>query len=631
MTFRETLALVMSTALAAGPALAQQASIDPVRPKNSVIVRPYIAADVPPIREGNSTRVEQLIRAGSLYLTAQDAVALALENNIDLEVARYNPLLAEWRLQRAEAGGFLPGVPSVASQAGSVAAGQGVSGSQSAAGVRGGSFGSGGGQTANATISQIGPVTQNLDPAVQFTSAFAHTSTPQANTTQSAITNLISNTRVYNTTYQQGFISGGNANVGFRSNYLNENSPSNVLNPSTATNFSIAAQHNLLRGFGKAVNARTITVSRMNLTTTDLNFRNQVIALVTQVLNLYYSLATSYDGLKTKRTSAEVAETFYGNVKRQIEVGAVAPPELITAENQMITSRSAVVDAEATLQQQEIRLKNMISRRGTADPVLAPVRIIPVDRIAIPDSDNLPAMSEMVKLALANRADLAAQKANEQAQLVNALGTRNGVLPNLQVFGAVTSAGLAGTPQVLGGSGAPDPAFIGGFGKASGQTFRYEYPTERIGAFYQGQFRNRQATADQAIDELSIRQTQLSNAKSQSQVEVDVMNAIVAMQQARARYQAAVKNRELRDGLHQAEARKFELGASTPFEVIRQQRDLVTAQNDELNAMISYGTAKISLDQILGRTLEANNIAITEASDGVVGRASVLPAEVKAR
>lgn len=631
MSFRQSLAVLLCAASASAPAYAQLPSIEPVKPDKPVFIRPYMAPEVPPIRENNSPRLDRLVRAGALYLTAQDAIALALENNIDLEVARYNPLLARWRLQRSEAGGLLPGVPNVASQAGSVAAGQGISGSQTAAGVRGGGFGNASGQTANATIQQIGPVTQNLDPAIQHTAAFAHTSTPQANTTQSAVTNLVSDTRVYNTTYQQGFLSGGQATVGFRSNYLSENSPTNVLNPSTATNFSFSGQHNLLRGFGTAVNARTITVSRLNLQTTDLNFRNQVIAVVTQVLNSYYALASSYDGLKAKTNAAEVAQTFFNNVRQQVDVGAVAPPELITAERQMITSRNAVVDSEATLRQQEIRLKNLISRRGTADPLLAGVRIIPVDRVTIPAADNLPPVAEMVKLARANRADLAAQRINEQALQVNALGTRNGVLPTLAVFGAVNAAGLAGNRQLVPGIPPPDPSFVGGFGTASGQSFRFDYPTERIGVFLQTPLRNRQAQADQAIDQLSIRQNQLSNWKNENQVEVDVMNSVITMQQARARYDAARKNRQLREELHKAEARKFELGASTPYEVIQQQRDMITAQNDELTAAISYSTAKVTLDQVLGRTLETNNIAIAEAGGGVVSRESELPAEIRSR
>ena len=163
------------------PAWGQQAGIAPVAAPKSAILRPYFATEVPPVRLSNSSRLRSLIRAGTLYLTRQDAIALALENNIDLEIARYNSVIATWRVVRAEAGGLLPGVPSNASQAGSVALGQGVTGSQAAAGVRiPGNLGNGN-QSTNATISQIGPVTQTLDPIIQEASTFSHTTTPQPN------------------------------------------------------------------------------------------------------------------------------------------------------------------------------------------------------------------------------------------------------------------------------------------------------------------------------------------------------------------------------------------------------------------------------------------------------------------
>lgn len=305
----------------------EELSIAPVKPDRPRIVRPYIAPGVPPVRLGNSPRMADLIRSGTLYLTVQDTVALVLENNIDLEVARYNPIAGTWRVTRAEAGGALPGVPSSASQAGSVASGQGVAGSQAAAGVSVPGGGSSRGGSTNASISQIGPVTQNLDPVIQETSTFGHTSTPQSNTTQSGIPNLIANTRGHTATIQQGTLSGGVVTLTFSERYLKENALSDLLNPSVAPSLSLSVQHNFLRGFGRAVNARNITVSKMNLAITDLNFRNQVIALVAQVLNLYYGLSSSYEDLKSKQNTSAVADTFLKNVKEQIEMGSVAPPE----------------------------------------------------------------------------------------------------------------------------------------------------------------------------------------------------------------------------------------------------------------------------------------------------------------
>ena len=273
-------------------------------------MRPYLPAHVPPVRLMNSTRLRDLMRAGILYLTAQDAIALALEDNIDIEVARYNPSLSAWQLERAQAGGLLPGVPSGAAQAGSVATGQGVAGSQAAAGVT--STGASGATStaSNATISQIGPITQNLDPSIQEVSTFSHRTTPQFDVIQSIIPVLVSDSRAHTATYQQGFLAGGSVTVTYSDHYLNENAPTDVLNPSVAPNLSIAFQQNLLRGFGVAVNARTITVAKMNLNITDLNFRSQVIGTVAQVLNAYYALVADYEDIKAKQSALEAGPGF---------------------------------------------------------------------------------------------------------------------------------------------------------------------------------------------------------------------------------------------------------------------------------------------------------------------------------
>ena len=632
---KRSLAIFLSVLTLELPAYPQQGltALEPIRPNAKIIIRPYEAVDVPPVRLANSPRLAELIRAGTLYLTAQDAIALALENNIDLEVARYNPIIAAWRVQRAEAGGLLPGVPSNASQAGSVAAGQGVSGSQAAAGVNvagAGRGNTGGGGGANASVSQIGPVTQTLDPIIQESSTFSHTSTPQANTVQSSVQNLIANTRAHAGSFQQGFLSGGSVNVRYTNNFLNENSPTNLLNPTTAGNLQLSAQHNLLRGFGIAMNARTITVSKMNAAISDLQFRSQVINVVNQVLNVYFGLAGDYEALKARREADRVADTFFANVRRQIEEGSVAPPEAINAERQVVNSRQAVVDAEATLKQREVRLKNLISRSGPADPVLAGVRIVPVDPIVMPGSDNLSPVEELVRRARANRPDLLVQTQSEEASVISALGTRNGILPSLQVFGALNNAGLAGAGQrLIGANGTvtlPDPYFVGGTGDVLGQVFRRNFPTERIGSFVAVPIRNRQAQADYAIDQLSLLQTQLSTRRSMNQVEVDVLNYVIALQQARARHQAAAQNRVLQERLYEAEQKKYTAGASTPYNVIQVQRDLISAQASELAALVTYNSARIALDQATGDTLDANHVSIAEAREGKVARPSVAPA-----
>lgn len=598
---------------------AQQATIEPVRPSAPVLWRPYVAPQLPPIRLANSGRLRDLVRAGKLYLTAHQSIELALENNIDIEVARYNPLRSVWQVERFEAGGALPGVLNGASQTISVASGQGVLGSQAAAGVSGGANNGTVRGTTNATISQIGPTTQTLDPTLQEATTFSHRSLPQPNAVQSVTPVLVQNQRVYNGSLQQGFLSGGSASVTYNDHYLNENALSDVLNPSVAPTLAIFVEQPLLQGFGAAVNGRNITVAKINLQTSDLNFKTQVIGTVVNVLRAYYSLASDYEDVKAKQSALEVAQTFSEDTKKQVEIGSLAEIEITRAQSQLATTRQDLVTSQTNLQQHELQLKNLISRTGVADPVVASAQIVPVDRIAISDKDDLQPFKNLVETALANRTDLAAQRANVKTSEVSALGTHNGLRPVLVVFGGETDSGLAGTGRTV-GSGrnveVPNPYFVGGIGTALGQVFRRNFPTDSVGVFFQTRLHNDQAQADYDIDQLQLRQTQLATEKSAKQIQVDILNSVVALQQARARYEAAVQNRVLAKQLFEAEQKKFTLGASTPFNVIQQQRDLTAAQSAELSALVTYNNARITLDQTLGTTLESNLISIADARTG---------------
>lgn len=612
---RQILAAGLCGLLSLPPAVAQQAGIAPQAPDANVLLRPYLPQTVPPVRLGNSPRLADLIKAGQLYLSLDDAIALALENNIDLEIARYSPIAAALRVTRAEAGGALPGVPSGASQAGSVASGQGVLGSQAAAGVSGGGgAGAISRGTGNAAITQIGPITQNLDPTIQQTSTFGHRTIPQSNAVQSRTAALVQDQRNFTTTVQQGLLSGGNVSFSFRANDLKENSPSNILNPSVATSLTLTLQHNLLQGIGRAVNGRNITVSRINLRTAPLTFKNQVIAVVNSVLNAYYALVGAADDVRAKRSALETAEQFLKDSQRRVEIGTLAGADLIPAESQAAAARRDLVISETALSQNELRLKSLLSRNGIAEPLLAAARVIPTDRLSLPEREDLPPIEAMVATAMANRGDIALRKASLESAEVSALGTRSALLPRLVGFASTSQQGLAGTPRAN-GSG-PDPYFIGGLGTAMGQSLRRNFPSVNGGAFFQAPLGNRQASADQAIDQLQLRQSQLSVQKDVNQVQVDLMNAVVAIEQARARYQAAAKNRELAALLLEAEQKKFQLGSSTPFDVVQQQRSLTAAHASETAALVAYRDARTGLEQALGTTLEAHNVSIEKAAEG---------------
>ncbi len=608
-----------------------QDAIDPIRPHAPILWRPYLAPVVPPVRRSDSGRFRQLIRGGKLYLTAQDAIALALENNIDIEVARYNPISLAWTVERYEAGGALPGVPSGATQASSVASGQGVLGSQQAAGLSAGQSANSR-NTGNAQISQVGPVAQTLDPAIQESTVFSHKTQLLADAVQTGENPaLLQNQRTYFGSYQQGFPIGGSVTVSYNNHYLDENAITDLTNPSVFPTLSISIQQSLLQGFGKAVNTRQIEVAKINFRTSDLNFKSTLITTIVSVLNAYYGLVGDYEDLKAKQSAQEVARTLLEDSRKQVEIGSLSDLDLITAESQVASTGQDLVNSQTALQQQELTLKNLISRAGLGDRVLAAAEIVPLDRIEIPPTDNLPASKQLVQSALAQRNDLAAEQASIAGSVVSMVGTHNGLLPNLQALGGTSNAGAAGTAkdavqfgQVL----RPNPYFVGGIGTALGQVFQRDFPTENIGGFGLVTIKNRAAQADYNIDQLSLRQTQLNNEKDRKQAEVDVLNAVVALRQSRAKYDAALRARVLDEQLLDSEQKKFKLGASTPYNIIQQQRDLVVAQSTEIAALVSYSEARVNLDQTLGSTLQTNHVEITDARTGRVAHASSLPAEL---
>jgi outer membrane protein TolC len=292
------------------------------------------------------------------------------------------------------------------------------------------------------------------------------------------------------------------------------------------------------------------------------------------------------------------------------------------------------VNSQTTLRQQELQLKNLLSRTGIADPELASVQIVPLDRIAIPENDETPPLKDLIQTALANRSDLAAERLGVTSSEISALGTRNGILPLLVGIASESAAGLAGQPRTVVSSfgvQTANPYFDGGIGTAVGQVLRRNFPTNRAVAYFQTPLRNDQAQADYAIDQLQLRQSQIQLGKDVNQVAVDVSNYLVAMRQARGRYRAAVQTRILEQQLLDAEQKKLAGGASTPFNVVQQQRDLVAAQSSEIAALVDYSNARVALDQTLGTTLEANHVSIADAQSGKVPRVSSLPASAPAQ
>ncbi len=596
----------------------QQSPIYVEKPQVPIWIRPYTAPFVAPIRLANSSRLHSLLRAGKLYLTVQDTIALAIENNLDLEVARYGPVLAQWAVERQQAGGALRGATSNSSQVGSVASGQGVTGSIQSAGL-GNNGGNGStGNSGTSVVQQIGPVAPNYDPTLQNSTTFSHITTPYSNLQVAEINPVVDTTHDYTTRLQQGIETGGTYYVREDEHYLNENAPSDNLNPSEAPLVFLYAQHYLLQGFGTGLNTRYIRIAKKNEIASRETFRSQLLDMVANVLNLYYDVVSGNDELKARQTAVDIAQKFYNDTKNEIGIGVLAQIELPRAEVEVSGRKQDLLIAQADLRQRETLLKQALVR--TPDPMVDEAEIVPLDRIEVPKTDDLPSFRQLVATAMAKRPDVAVSKTRDETGVINALGTENALLPTAIAYGTTWNAGVAGLPQLSNGNPPPNPYLVGGLGTAFAQVLRRNFPNEKYGVQISAPLKNRQAQGDYGIDQLQLRQNDVSGQRTNNSIVVDISRQMIALRQSRSRYSQAVNTRELQEELLKAEQAKFSYGTLTISGVIIVQRALVAAQTSEVAAASAYEKARISLDQVLGQTLEVNHVSVEEGLLGKVTR-----------
>jgi len=590
------------------------------KPNGPFLWRSYKSATVAPAFLNNSTRIYSLIRAGTLYLTVQDALALAIENNLNLEVQRYALPSAEWSFEREQAGGPIRGVSGNAPSVGITDSGIGYLGALQAGGVSGG--GGGGGSSAGgsggAIVQQIGPVVVNFDPSLTGTTSFAHSTIPLAN--PSALVNpLVDITSVSAQQIQQGLDSGGSVIV--RNYYYSdkENAPGDTLNPAIGPYVRVLVQQPLLQNAGVALNSRRIRVARTGIVSARETFRGQLLTLVSSVLNLYWGLVSANEELRMRRHALDVTQKFLDDTRTEIDAGALARVELPRAQAEVANRRQDVVIAETGVRQQEASLKDQLLRRE--DPAIDAAPIVCLDAIDVPSEDTLPPLRDLVATAMAKRPDVAVAKLTDQNAAISAIGTANGLLPVLIAYAGTYDRGAAGTPQ----AGA-NPTFVGGYGTALSQVFRRDFPTEYAGLSMGGfPIRNRQAQADYGVEQLQLQASQISGQRDNNNIAVNVSNQLIFLQQARARYSTAVNTRKLQEQVIADDQKKFTFGTATFSTLIIDQRTLVAAQISEVGALSAYARARVSLDQVLGETLEKNNISLEEGIQGRVERPSATP------
>jgi outer membrane protein TolC len=595
------------------------------------ITHNYRPPAVPPPSTANTNRLESLLRAGNLYLSMQDAIALALENNLDIAIQRYGPQIAEAAVLQAEAGGFARGVNTSVTPGPSGA-------SVLASGTTPGSNQNAASQASVATSSavgasvlqQSGPSIPNLDPFVTGSLSWAHQTTPQTSTFITGTTSLIQQQNLSGIGIQKGFLTGTIVSIGLNNTTTTSNNPRNDFNPATSSSLGIGITQHLLQGFGPAVNSRSIHIARNNREVSDLTFKLQVETTVAAIMELYWQLVAFNEQVKVAQEAVAAAQRLYEDNKRQVEVGTLAPIEVTRAEAQIAAGEQQLTIAQTQVLQQETILKTALSRTGVASPSVADAHIITTDQINIPNVEAISPIQDMTAMALSSRPEMAQSRIQITNQLLTIRGSKNALLPALDAVANVANAGLAGQfsnltppPGTIRGN---NPFFQGGFGDALGQIFSRNFPNYSAGFNLTIPIRNRAAQGQVINDELTLRQQQLGLQRLENQVRVDVQNAMIGLQQARAQYQSAIRAKVLQAQTLDAEQKKLALGASTIYNVIQDQQALTAAESNEVSAKATYARAKVELDRSTGQILINNNISLDEAFRGVVSRApSPLP------
>ena len=570
----------------------------------------------------NTPRLESLVRSGNLYLSKQDVIALVLENNLDIAVQRYSPLLAREVLRRAEGGGILRSIDTPITAGPTSVSTAGIS--TNANGLVGGAgFGTGGG-----IVTQIGPTPPSLDPYIAMQAQVGHYTTPQTNTVVNQTTALTQSYRSFAVQYGQQWTSGTSAYVTFSNSRSFYNSPSFLVNPTLTGYFDIYLTQNLLQGFSPAVNSRDIKVARNNMKVSRLQVQLQVETTVAAVLNLYYDLVSFNEAVRIKQSALETAQKLYdGNVKQK-EIGALAGIEVTRAAAGVSAAKEDLLIAQTNVAQQEIVLKNALSRNGLESSWLDDVHIVPLDHIEVPKQEEIRPVQDLIQEALQNRLEIDRAKVDLESRKIMIKGDRNGLLPALQAFTELTNNGLGGdinpyNPTAL------NPYFLGGNSTALAQLFRRNFPNYSAGFSLNIPFRNRAQQADYVTDQLQLRQAELQLQRSINQVRVDVKTAVIGLEQARSRYETAVDTRKLGEQTLEAEQKRFQAGVGSVALVMQAEKDLANDEDAEVQAMANYTHARIFFDGAMGKTLEVNHISIDEALAGEVKRASAIPEGVK--
>lgn len=610
---------------------------------------PYQEKRVNSVDPNNTGRIYDLLRAGSIYLSLSDAIALAIENNLNVQAARYSFKISGTDTLRAKGGGTLRGVGIVAFDLPGGVGGPAsplINGSATgvppATSVPSNLFSLGFLQGTTTSLSPdpslytvplpsaAGPPIPQYDPTFTAGLLWEKQQTPENSTLITGSDVLTSRSLAANLGLQQGFSTGTNYSLTYNTTSQNSSSTRNSYNPSTNGTLGISVTQPLLRGFGVGMNRRWIRIANNDEKISGLVFRQDLINLVYGVSLLYYDLASLNEDLRVKRQTLASAQELLKNTQAGVEEGTLAAVELTRARAQTAGAEQDVINAEGLVQQQEALVKNVLTRKGSREPALQSAHLVVTDTLAVPQADETPTLPDLLKQAEKLRPDLNAVDLEITNVDIALEGSKNALLPELDLVGTVQNQSLAGQPSTQSQTNAtvPNTGNSGGYGTSLGQLLSSKYPTYEIGIQLSLPLRNRVAQADLTRDLLQKRvfETQLISLQNQIAIEID--SAVIALHRARAAYEAAVRTRLLQQQSLDVERARYEAGVDTAFFVIQYQAYLSQALSTEVVAKGDYFKAVAGLGRALGTLLDTNNVSVDDAYRGRVSAPPSAPGSV---
>jgi outer membrane protein len=636
----------VQTPMPAAPSAAKAANsfttTDYTKPRSHFpnLIAPYRPRNVAAPNLANTARIDQVMRDGKLMLSLDDAIAIALENNLDIAIARYNLPIADTDILLANAGQSTRGVNTGVVQG---TPGGGVSVSLSGASTTGSQGGGAGGTTTGAggagtgssglvtSTLGVGSPVPSFDPIITGTLQLDQSNNPSSSAF-SGVPLIRQNTGTVDFGYSQGFHTGTLLSVGFNNNRITTNSPFTTLSPTLNSNFRATLSQPLLQGFGFLPNTRFIRIAKNNREISDVAFRLQVITSVAQIENIYWDLVSAYENVRVQQDSLALAQKTLADNKKQVQIGTLAPIEVVRAQSIVATDQQALIVAQTNLELQQLLMKNALSRT-LVDPRLAEAEVIPTSTMQVPADEPVVPIQDLINDALSHRAELAQSRIDSATRDLNSKSAKNALLPTLSLFAYYGGTGLGGglnpaaTVCTAGSTSfCVDPNTPStSYGGTVGQLFDSSAPDKGAGLQLNIPLRNRAAQANQVRAELEYRQSQMRLQQLENQVRIEVRNAQFTVQQSRASVEAAQATVELGKQSLDAEQKKYALGASTTTLVLQNQRDLTQAQSNLVTAKASYEKARVELDRSTGLLLTNNGILLSDAISGQVTKQPSVP------